>query len=430
MNANRTGMHLAKRQRGAAMVLIVAGMVAILAAAGLAFDVGHLTLNKSRLQGVVDAAALSAAKVLYDTQGGTAQATAAANAMIAANATTFPELSRVVGTGLNVTVEYSNQLSPFTPGTAPPNFVRITATNFSMWTSLSRIVGVNALSTAATAVSGPIPVGTGNAEVCDLAPIMVCGDPAAANFGYAPGGLTVLKLAALNNPSDVGPGNFHLIRLGGNGASIYRENLAGGYEGCLTSGSMATIETQPGNLTGPTAQGLNTRFGDYQGGGMNRSDYPPDVVTTEPQPSLSYVCPMNPMQGGGCSIRQAGQTVTTTAQIGYSYAGSYLPRLVSGPYNQQPAPSADNGTFLRRQIAVPVANCNGAANGQSTLPVLGFACFFVLQRAVQQGNENHIFGEVISSCRAGGNPGPTPGPVGGSGPERIVLYNDVRSPDS
>jgi Flp pilus assembly protein TadG len=55
------------KQRGAAMVLIVAGMVALIGIAGLALDSAHGMLNKTRLQNTVDAAALGAAKTFYET---------------------------------------------------------------------------------------------------------------------------------------------------------------------------------------------------------------------------------------------------------------------------------------------------------------------------------------------------------------------------
>jgi uncharacterized membrane protein len=61
------------RQRGITLVTIAIALVAVVAVAGLAIDIGHVVVNKSRLQATVDAAALSAAKVL-DTTGSTAQA--------------------------------------------------------------------------------------------------------------------------------------------------------------------------------------------------------------------------------------------------------------------------------------------------------------------------------------------------------------------
>src|SRR5262252_3043925 len=58
---------LLRLQKGAAIVLIVAALAALLLMAALALDVGHATLNKSRLQNATDAAALAAAKILDDT---------------------------------------------------------------------------------------------------------------------------------------------------------------------------------------------------------------------------------------------------------------------------------------------------------------------------------------------------------------------------
>ena len=91
--------------------------------------------------------------------------------------------------------------------------------------------------------------------------------------------MSLLKIGS-NHSGPIGPGNFQLFELGGSGANIVRQNLAGAYEECIDPGS--TITTKPGNNVGPTAQGLNTRFGQYQGGGMNAATSRPDIVTTEP----------------------------------------------------------------------------------------------------------------------------------------------------
>ena len=52
------------RQRGAVLVLVAVGMLAIIGMAGLALQSGHLFVNKTHLQNALDAAALSAAKTL------------------------------------------------------------------------------------------------------------------------------------------------------------------------------------------------------------------------------------------------------------------------------------------------------------------------------------------------------------------------------
>jgi len=394
-----------RQQRGAAMVLVLVGMVALLAMVGLAIEVSHLTSNKARLQSTVDAAALAGAKVL-DQTGSQPQASSAALAVFRLNATAYPELSRAIDNGLNIRVQF-----------LPNSAVRAVATNFSMSTGFTAIVGFNNARVAASAVAGPSPM---LAEACNIAPIVVCGTPGAPApfFGYSPNALQVLKMASTGGTGGpIGPGNFQLIRLNGNGGATVRENLAGGYSGCLSANS--TVVTQAGNLAGPVAQGLNTRFGMYSGGGMNQAEYPPDVVTIEPNPRLEY-------NDAAQQIMQGARVVTTSADINFNYQ-NYLTRISAQSYDYQPMPNGP-AAFLRRELTVPVANCAGANSGISTLPVLGFACYFLLQRAEQQGLNGNVYGQFIEGCQSQGVPGPFAG--SGSGPHSIQLYNDEGSPDS
>ncbi|HEY5756647.1 MAG TPA: pilus assembly protein TadG-related protein, partial [Steroidobacter sp.] len=104
-------------QRGAVAVLVAIAMSALILIAGLALDMGHAFLNKTRLQNSVDAAALAAAKTLDDT-GNTTLATAEALQAFANNAATTGngELSTAYGNGggsLRVAVDYSATLPPF-----------------------------------------------------------------------------------------------------------------------------------------------------------------------------------------------------------------------------------------------------------------------------------------------------------------------------
>ena len=398
-------------------MLVVVGLVAILAMAGLAIDMGHLGLNKARLQSTVDAAALAAAKVLDQTSGAETPATTAALSVFGINAGAHPELNTAMGNGLQITLQYSNTLKPFVPGTVPAMYARVVATNFSMWTGFTALVGMSNLNTAASAVAGPSTNIT--TEVCNLAPMLVCGAPAAPapTFGYQVDSVQVLKLASGNNPGPIGPGNFQLVRLNGNGGSVIRQNMAGSYDACITGNS--NVETQTGNVTGPVTQGLNTRFGDYSGGGVNSTDYPPDVVTTEPIPKLTY----NSNTG---QISQGSTVVTQANQINFNYA-RYEQATQAGNYNYPPAPSGI-GAADRRLLTVPIADCSGANNGNTTLPVLGFGCYFLLQKADQKGNENYVYGQFVSGCVGQGNPGPAPSST--FGPYRIQLYDDARSGDS
>src|SRR5262249_54084391 len=160
----------------------------------------------------------------------------------------------------------------------------------------------------------------------------------------------------------------------------------------------------PGNQAGPVAQGLNTRFNEYQGGGVNATSYPPDTITTQPTGNNRLSC-----QTSACSAVVTGAggktTITNSSQYSsYSYNGMYLPRMQAGSYDNPPAPSG-NGVPDRRVLAVPVGDCSVVAGGRSDIPVLGLACVFLLQDVDQSGNGGQVFGEILSNCQVNGNPG-------------------------
>jgi Flp pilus assembly protein TadG len=395
------------------MILVVVGLLALLLMAGLALDVGHATLNKTRLQNAVDAAALAAAKAIDSTRNSLVATSAARTAFgNNASASGAQELAAAYANGagtITLTVQYSATLPPFTPGSATGPYVRVIATGFTRPTWLVALAGIPQITVTATAVAGPSP--TIN-TACDIVPLLVCGTPNVANFGYTIDQPWVLKQSAPGNPSEVGPGNFQLIQLGGSGANIVRQNLAGTYSACASTGS--TVQTQTGNETGPTAQGLNTRFGDYTGPmGGTESQYPPDVITTQQSPPLS--------------VGSTGPPFPVVGNITFGYQ-QYQSRLQSGgPYDFAPAPGGP-GVPGRRVLQVPVGNCSGTGNGSTTVPVIGFACFFLLQAETQKGNSSYILGEFEGDCTVNGTPGPAP--TSGPGPYIIQLYHDPGSGDS
>lgn len=406
---------LAAKQRGVALVFVVVALLAVLAMAGLALDASHMGYNKARLQSAVDAAALSAAKVL-DQTGNTTDATNAARATFNANAAAFPELLRAVGQGLGLTVEFANAAAPFTPGSSPRRFVRVIVTDFTTDASLTRVLGVMRLPVRASAVAGPSPA---LALACNIVPIAVCGDPAASApyFGYTPGRVHSLKTTS-NGSAESGPGNFQLLSFAGSGADDLRRMMAGGYDGCIERDT--TVTTKPGQASGPTTQGINTRLNDYAGGGVDPTRYPPDVILDEPSPVLTYDTKTQ-------LIKQGSKTITLSSQLAINYT-TYEADIAAKNYDVQPRPTG-NGVFRRRELAVPIVDCTGVQNGRTTLPILGLGCFFMLQRASSTSAESRVYGEFISDCEAGGRPGSTP-PGTTVGPYVIQLYRDLSSVDS
>jgi hypothetical protein len=406
------------------MPLVVVGLLAILAVAGLALDSSHALANKTRLQNSVDAAALAAAKVL-SLPSDTGQATAAAMSMLGQNADgrgNHEFNDSYDGGEIGVTVEYSETSNPFTPGALNGPYVRVIARNFSIQTTLSRVLGIDQIPVAASAVAGPSPT----INTCDIAPLVVCADDLnQPHFGFEPNELRVLKPQP-GSHDDVGPGNYKLLRLDcddvGGGACV-RQKMAGSFSQCL-SDDEGTVETEPGVTAGPTSQGFNTRFGEYQGGGMNPEDYPPDVVDKTPVPYLDADDSSPP------KIFQGPNEVQTADQVNYSYgnpenpqAGTYIYDSRNG-LHQNPPPA---GAYGRRKMALPVADCTGDQSGQSTLNVEGLVCFFMLQ-PILGGPEKEIFGQFVTDCVAAGNPGPDPNSE--EGPYRIQLYKDPDSDDS
>ncbi|MDH4021817.1 MAG: pilus assembly protein TadG-related protein [Gammaproteobacteria bacterium] len=408
------------RQGGAIIVLIAIAMLAILAMGGLALDGSHMFLNKARLQNSVDAAALAAAKVL-DQTGDEARARTAVTSLLGLNAQAAgnQELNGVLsGGGLNVTVEFSRTLQPFSPGTSPAEYVRVRALNFTMPAWLMRVVSNANKAVGATAVAGPSPT---ILEACNIVPLVVCGTPPAQGgsapyWGFQPDQVHVLKSAS-GQQSPIGPGNFQLLRLGGSGSAVVRENLAGGYNGCFTGG---TLPTEPGNSVGPVTQGINTRLNIYSGPMNGTQDtYPPDVVTRQTVPALQY----DDTTG---AVTQGGQVITSSSQLNFNHR-NYQSRVQNSQFDVQPRPNG-RGAFERRIMPVPIADCTGSNNGQSDLPILGVGCYFLLQEAVQQGTRSNLFGEFVADCPAGGAPGPNPTAI--PGPHIIQLYRDFTSGDS
>ena len=417
-------MKLRRKQSGAVAILVVVGMVAILAMAGLALDSSHAMLNKTRLQNAVDAAALSGAKELDRTGGDVFLARDAVEATFGANGASIGnnELGKAYADGIiELEVQFSKTLDPFVSGTSPAEYVRVRARNFRMSVWFATIVGATDKVVAATAVAGPSP--TIN-TVCNIAPMMVCGDPSAGGpfWGYKEGEPDILK-TTVNNTDEVGPGNFQLIRLGDvQGGADLRLALAGNYDGCATAGE--AVETEPGNKVEPVATGINTRFGNY-GGSLNSipnaaSLYPPDVITKQPSPRIT-ACEAD----DHAMCQSDGVTpIATDADLTYNYEQYQL--AFDQPLTHDfPSPI---GHHLRRELALPIGDCSETTNGQGQVPVLGFGCFFLLQEAGTVGNDSYVFGQFIRDCNAGGMPGPAP--IDGPGPYIIQLYKDPDSPDA
>jgi hypothetical protein len=407
------------------MVIALAAMAMM---AALALDGGHMMLNKTRLQNAVDAAALSGAKTLSQVEGGvnsaSATRTAALNTLTQnANATGNNELATAVGgnAGAFAVVELASSVyGPFSyPGPADAKYVRVSVPSYNLtgffWNFAQTFGpgGLGAKAVAAIATAGPSPT-----NPCDLAPLMVCGDPNQYNpgagmfWGFRFGDLQVLKTAS-GSSSPIGPGNFQLLDFGSGGSQV-REDLAGGGQVCRDVGD--NVQTAPGNTAGPTSQGLNTRFGIYNGGQINASAYPPDLVTTSSNPAISDNGTGPKYQGQAVTSNNGNLTAGGNAILDYNDWRASVAACVAGSGSG----CQGNGVFERRMLKVVVGNCTGKLNGSTSIPVLGFGCYFVVQPMSGGGGDSQIFGQFVKECEGDNVAGPSPSTS--TGPQIIQLY--------
>jgi Flp pilus assembly protein TadG len=402
-----------RRERGVALVLVAFGMLALLAMAGLAVDTAHVLLNKSRLQSALDAAALAGAKS-WDLSASTVIASANASANFTANVNQYPELQRA---NVTLTTQFSTTLNPFTPGSAGP-YVRTSVTGFTTQMSLASVLGINSMNIGGNAVAGPSsPLTT----ACNIVPVFICANTAVGTaplFNFQVGQVVGLNLSS-GSTSTIGPGNYGLLSLGGTGANIVRDNLAGDYASCASVSN--TVATQPGVAAGPVSQGINTRFDQYQGG-LSSTQYPPDPINSAAhQTSLTENAAGDVMQGA-TDISTITPAANQAAALTFNY-GNYT-SVTSANYDTPVPPAVPK----RRVLAVPLGDCTGLANGRNTVTINGFACVFLLQALGNGATNNEIYAQITTGCDANGMPGA--GVSGAVGPYRIQLYKSAGSPDS
>lgn len=449
------------KQQGAVLVLVTVAMLALLAMAGLALDGGHLLLNKTRLQNAVDAAALSAARIMADFPDDTSVSVVHSAAEAAALATFTSNLGLADNGELNesyansgspLIVEFSTTLNPFAPAASALPYVRVRAEDLQLDIWLLQVVGLAEKPVSASAVAGPIGL---NATNCDVLPILACGCDSDGSrtplnpdddcvesgtyFGYPDDGdsnidsiddVSVIKLAG-GSGTDVGPGNFRLLRLDGTGGADLRDALSGVANQCASIGADSAADTEPGNKSGPTGQGLNTRLGLYQGP-IDSSEAPADVVSythingsvpagPTPQSDNRLVLDGFDEQGKPVVLRADG----TTSIDGIFDYQDYLNEYASN------YPVCEGDACKRRELVLPIGDCTGTTSGTSEdVYIYSVGCFFLLQD-VEVGNDAEVFGQFFTEsegCDAIGTFTDTPSDD--ALPTKIVLFRDSDSGDS
>lgn len=407
-----------RTQKGITLVLISMVLLILLGVAAFGIDLNHQVLNKTRLQNAVDAAALAGA-VAADENGDVVAAEAVATATLNGISASSGN-SELVFDDSNTSITFSLDRATFVDAasfTAPAGaydiYVRVAVTEIGLTQFLSSVFGINK-NISASAMAGR---SAGFTQSCNLTPIAMCGEPTGSAedaWGYKPANydpnvdtdpslVHELKVGDQNN-TDMGPGNFQLLDFGqgtGNsGAALVRDALSGAYNGCAAIGD--TVTTKPGNSAGPVAQGLNVRLNDFSGPIKNDGTVLPDKYVREPDVLAA----------------------TDETYAGNLYYANYLQELSACSGGSPPCDTSsymgDGGLNGRRILRIPIVNCT-ESTGKTDFDVLGFGCFFLLQKVSNSG-QSSVFGQFLYDCLI--NNGSTGVDPTDKGFYRIQLYKD------
>ncbi len=210
---------LLRDQKGSVVVLTALGLIVIIGFASLIMDIGLLYYNKEQLSVAADAAALAGAR---DLSISSTQAVATANSYAALNGKKGDIVTPTVGnSGTSLTVTIARPV-----------------TYLFAW-----VFGLKSHTVSGTATATLSAAGSAT--------------------GIMPFGITKQTLAygqsvILKQGTGI-TGNYGALALGGNGANNYRNNIENGYSGLVSVGDW--LLTEPGNIVGPTDQGVDYRIG-------------------------------------------------------------------------------------------------------------------------------------------------------------------------
>ncbi len=204
-----------KREQGSVSIMVMLMMVVLLASTGAVIDIGVVLVNRTQLSNALDYAALAGAQELPDNESD-ARAVAT-DYLIQNNVNPADVTITIAPDGKSISID----------GNRPVEYTFL------------RIVGLDGTTVS---VQSKVMLGAVSSIKGGLRPYAI------EDFPYAYGAEVVLKQGA----GDGYHGNYGVIALGGNGASVYESNALYGYAGTVTIGD--EIDTEPGNMANVSNQ--------------------------------------------------------------------------------------------------------------------------------------------------------------------------------
>lgn len=212
---SREGLNMGnflKEERGVAIIYVALAMVALLCVTGLAIDGGIMYMTKSKLQKAANAAVLSGAQELINSEE---QVNKIVNRILADHGESSSKESLLILKDKKVRVGLLKKVKP----------------------AFMSLFGFETVDVRASAAASLAPMG----RAAGVAPLGVREDTP-LNYG------TIVKLKTDSDGS--ASGFFGILALNGPGAKTYEENLRHGYQQEVKIGDI--IETQTGNIAGKT----------------------------------------------------------------------------------------------------------------------------------------------------------------------------------
>ena len=239
---------MTRSSRGQMVVIVALIIPVLLGAISLGTDVAVFYFNWMQLQKAADAAALAGANYLPDNPS-TAQSAA----------TAYAESNGIKASEIIATSVASNDLSISVTlrRTVPYYFARTLGLSTGLVSTSATASPQYTPSTVNASTSGQVPSGgdsngangsnCSSTGGCQLIPIGLD-----VNTVYSDGESITLQ------QGQIGPGNWDLLALGGNGGANLRTNIANGYSSMVSVGDWVT--TEPGKKVGPVDQGFQDRL--------------------------------------------------------------------------------------------------------------------------------------------------------------------------
>ncbi len=267
----KTQRRVPRNARGQVLVIYTIALVALLGAVALCTDVAVLYFNWGQLQKAADAAAVAGAHYLPNQAGQGGEAYNTAFAYAAKNGVPSSQVVSVTFGANNTQITVKLQRSV--------NLIFARVLNF-----LNAPVTVQATAEIQPAggVGGILPIGLACTST-DVSTCGTCTQDTSLQYQTTDGQMQSVWNCTLKY-GQIAPGNWEPLALGANGANSYRNSLANGYPGTFQINSDIPVSTEPGNMMGPTLQGLGIRLGKSSyptgGGSVGGTNQPPPLDST------------------------------------------------------------------------------------------------------------------------------------------------------